>query len=90
MMKKKAQGISMNVIIIAAIALIVMVVLIAIFTGRISKVQDEGAAAEDRAKANICGTVGICASECPDDYEVKDSPVGKWTDCTDTCCVKKG
>jgi len=34
-MKKKAQGISINTIIIAAIALIVLVVLIAIFTGRL-------------------------------------------------------
>jgi len=33
-MKKKAQGISVNVIIIAAIALIVLVVLVAVFTGR--------------------------------------------------------
>ena len=31
---KKAQGISLNVIIIAAIALIVLVVLVAVFTGR--------------------------------------------------------
>ena len=34
-MKKKGQGLSMNVIIIAAIGLVVMVVLIAIFTGRL-------------------------------------------------------
>jgi hypothetical protein len=34
-MSKKAQGISMNVIIIAALALIVLVVLVMIFTGRI-------------------------------------------------------
>jgi len=33
-MNKKGQGISVNVIIIAAIALVVLVVLIAIFTGR--------------------------------------------------------
>lgn len=33
-MDKKAQGISVNVIIIAAIALIVLVVLVAVFTGR--------------------------------------------------------
>lgn len=32
---KKGQGLSMNVIIIAALALVVMVVLMAIFTGRI-------------------------------------------------------
>jgi len=34
-MNKKAQGLSVNVIIIAAIALIVLVVLVAIFTGRL-------------------------------------------------------
>jgi hypothetical protein len=33
-MKKKAQGISMNVIVIAAIALLVLIVLIAVFSGR--------------------------------------------------------
>ncbi|MFH0867795.1 MAG: hypothetical protein V1831_00625 [Candidatus Woesearchaeota archaeon] len=35
MMSKKAQGLSVNVIIVAAIALIVLVVLVAIFTGRL-------------------------------------------------------
>lgn len=35
MMNKRGQGISLNVIIIAALALIVLVVLVAIFTGRI-------------------------------------------------------
>ncbi len=34
LLKKRAQGISLNVIIVAAIALIVLVVLVAIFTGR--------------------------------------------------------
>ncbi|MBU90385.1 hypothetical protein CMO94_02485 [Candidatus Woesearchaeota archaeon] len=34
-MNKKSQGMSVNVIIIAAIALIVLVVLVAIFTGRL-------------------------------------------------------
>ena len=34
-MNKKAQGLSINTIIIAAIALVVLVVLIAIFTGRL-------------------------------------------------------
>ena len=34
-MNKKAQGLSINVIIIVAIALVVLVVLIAIFTGRL-------------------------------------------------------
>lgn len=35
-MKKKADGLSINIIIIAAIALIVLVVLVAIFTGRMT------------------------------------------------------
>ncbi|MAE42763.1 hypothetical protein CMO93_03255 [Candidatus Woesearchaeota archaeon] len=34
-MRKKAQGLSINTIIVAAIALIVLVVLVAIFTGRL-------------------------------------------------------
>ena len=34
-MHKKAQGLSINVIIIVAIALIVLVVLVAVFTGRL-------------------------------------------------------
>lgn len=34
-MNKKAQGLSLNVIIIAALALIVLIVLVAIFTGQI-------------------------------------------------------
>jgi len=35
MVSKKGQGLSLNVIIVAAIALIVLVVLVMIFTGRI-------------------------------------------------------
>jgi len=34
-MKRKAQGISINIIIVAVIALVVLVVLVAIFTGRL-------------------------------------------------------
>ena len=52
-MAKKAQGISLNVIIIAAIALIVLVVLIAIFTGRlgvfVGGLSDANARAEQTA-----------------------------------------
>ena len=40
-MRKKAQGLSMNVIIIAAIALIVLVVMVAIFTGRMGNFARE-------------------------------------------------
>lgn len=38
---KKGQGLTMDVIIIAAISLVVLVVLIAIFTGRLGKFTEE-------------------------------------------------
>ena len=41
MFSKKAESLSLNVIIVAALALIVLVVLIAIFTGRITIFQNE-------------------------------------------------
>ena len=83
---KKAQGISMNVIIIAAIALIVMIVLIAIFTGRIGKFQQEAAAGEERAKEQICATQGTCAASCGEGFREISGPAGGWIDCTDVCC----
>lgn len=43
MMSKKGQGLSLNVIIIAALALIVLVVLIVVFTGRIAIFDRESA-----------------------------------------------
>ena len=54
---KKGQGLSMNVIIVTAIALLVLVVLIAIFAGRMGNVSDElGAAdAERNNKAEELG-----------------------------------
>ena len=50
---KKAQGISINTIIIAAIALIVLVVLIAIFTGRLGEFS-----------TGVVGTTGDVNKEC--------------------------
>ncbi len=45
-MKKRAQGLSINLIIVAAIALIVLVVLVAVFTGQfgdwVSKLRGTG------------------------------------------------
>ena len=39
MLSKKGQGLSLNAIIIAALALIVLVVLVAVFTGQIGKTK---------------------------------------------------
>jgi len=74
MLNKKAQGISINTIIIAAIALIVLVVLITIFTGytgqwgtRVGKVQ-----------AKVCESVTV---------QGQSSLGGHWT--TNTCADGK-
>jgi len=45
---KKAQGISINVIIIAAVALIVLIVLVAIFTGRLGVFSSGVASCADK------------------------------------------
>lgn len=61
-MSQKAQGLSINTIIIAAIALIVLVVLVAIFTGRLglfSKGLGETTTCEQ-----ICKARGIDATKC--------------------------
>jgi len=51
-LNKKGQGLSLNVIIVAALALIVLVVLIMVFTGRIS-VFDKGISEEGQAELNL-------------------------------------
>jgi hypothetical protein len=51
-MKKRAQGISMNTIVIAAIALIVLIVLVLIFTGQINKYRR----GLDECKTGLDGT----------------------------------
>jgi hypothetical protein len=64
MMNKKAQGLSINVIIIVAIALIVLVVLVAIFTGRLgnfSRGLDETSSCEQVCSAK--GYTGPFAAE---------------------------
>jgi len=52
MANNKAQGLSINTIIIAAIALIVLVVLVAIFTGRL------GLFSKGLGEANTCVSLG--------------------------------
>ena len=54
-MNSKGQGLSMNTIILAALGLIVLVVLVAVFTGETGKVRLGLGEATDSAK---------CASQC--------------------------
>ena len=74
-MVKKAQGLSLNVIIIAAIALIVLVILAIIFIGRMSTTTKEidkcaGVCVEDDAACIAMGTyykpsTGVCPEDTP-------------------------
>jgi len=60
-MKKKAQGLSLNTIIIAAIVLIVLIVLWAIFTGKMGGFTQglKGTAEGDAACNDVCVATGI-------------------------------
>ena len=70
---KKAQGISINTIIISAIALIVLVVLIAIFTGRIGI---WGQQVDDTSQVSCVSVGGEVVDECD---LIKTIP-GKYSD----------
>lgn len=64
-MNKKAQGLSMNTIIIAALALIVLVVLTTIFVGRIGLWRQS--TDECQNNAGIC--IDLEAGACEGQYE---------------------
>jgi flagellar basal body-associated protein FliL len=55
-MSKKAQGMSINIIIIAAIALLVLVILSIIFIGKMGKTREE----VDKCETNG----GTCTADC--------------------------
>jgi hypothetical protein len=74
-MNKRGQGISMNVIIIAAIALLVLVVLSVVFMGRMGTFSSGSADCNNQGGvcAEVCGTGDAAghpttynAAECPD------------------------
>ncbi len=80
----KSQGISVNVIIIAAIALIVLVVLIAVFTGRFG-LFSKGLG----SVTNICKLPGTGRDCCTSGNIITNPTGGKWSDCGDNgkCCL---
>lgn len=83
---KKGQGLTMDVIIIAAISLVVLVVLVAIFTGRLggftSSIKDCGAQGGTCMMEDACkekGTIFPGKTSCE-----TDSPD------TPKCCIMTG
>ena len=76
--QKKAQGLSVDVIIIAAIALIVLVVLIAVFTGRFGIFTGGVKASTDCSKA--C----VAAGYSQGGGFTTNTPAGQVGECTGT------
>ena len=89
MTHKKAQGLSLNAIIIAALALLVLVILAVIFMGR---------AGMFRKESGSCGTMGgYCSrTDCAGDYERQvnydcdldgDGSTGEGKSVDGVCCI---
>ncbi len=74
-MMKKAQGLSLQTIVISILALIVLVVVIFVFSGKIGDVKTSLDSCESKG--------GKCETPCP--Y----GPIIKTKEC-DTCCISIG
>jgi len=94
---KKAQGMSLNVIVIAALALIVLVVLVAIFTGRMGlftqslREQESkfcGPVTDNSKGTSINGRVTQLSTGCLD-TEVQIYGVFKDVAVNQICCLPK-
>ena len=77
---KKAQGLSINIIVIAVIVLIVLVILIMVFTGKIGGFRD----GLEQAEGGICSLKAdhrcVSAEDCPSFNRVGN--VGTYSDCS--------
>lgn len=91
-MKKKSQGISINTIIIAALGLAVLVVLFAIFTGRLG-IFTSGLKATDTCTQK-CSSLNSVVSSNPSSADAKACPegdtyvAGEASDSKFGCCCK--
>jgi len=87
MLKMKKGDISITTIIVAAIALLVLIVMIAIFSGKINIFSQGYSDSTTSAKQNVCGANGgICM---PEGECSGGGPSGtNWIDCssTEVCC----
>ena len=87
MKSKKGDSLSLNVIIIASIGLIVLVVLIAIFGGRMGLFGES----VKKSSSTFClvptqpTEERTCAKDRPADYTMVTPPSKGWTDCSDSC-----
>ncbi len=83
---KKAQGMSIKVVIIAVLALIVMIVLVMIFTGKIKVFSSGASDTSDQFTGNKCELPGT-NNEC---MSYADDCDGSYTSRTYDDCEAKG
>ena len=92
-MNKKAQGISINTIIIAAIALAVLVVLFAIFTGRLGSfskgVQETDTCAQKCTSLNMKLSSTSLTSDTSKDCGAGQYISGSYSDGKFGCCCEQ-
>ena len=92
---KRGQSISITTIIIAALALIVLIVLIAIFTGKLNIFTKGESSATDSVDQSLCarpGTGNYCAvnNACRTGADGSPEDPGAWIDCgSEGCCIPR-
>ncbi len=90
---KKAQGMSLNVIIVAVIVLIILVVLVLIFSGKIKFFGAQTSDTSSKYTSNKCeipGTNNECWSS-PEDCTAKGGSFDErteYSDCPGSCCMR--
>ena len=67
MLKKRAQSISINTIVVAAIALVVMVLIVVIFTGNLTRWRISTDKCESRN--GVCIDINDVKDRCSGDYQ---------------------
>ena len=92
MKNKKSQGLSINVLIITAIALIVLVVLIAIFTGRLGGFDSDEFFCQQNLDECVCEEweeIGFCGESIKQCFGIELDTEEKWQNCLrDVGCQK--
>ena len=87
---KKAQGLPMNVIVIAAIALLVLVVIALIFMGRIGGFSKGVAECQNQGGVclSACGITGY--EQYKDEYRPASSACAQASAESPVCCIQTG
>jgi hypothetical protein len=89
-MRKKAQGLPLNTIVIAVIALIVLIVLVLIFRGQIG-VFNKGTSCDARGGKCMNSESGeVCPSERPIKIYTQECPVVGDGKGAGQCCIPLG